>query len=377
MALLDVAGVTVAFDDRLVLDDVSLTVASGDIVALHGPSGHGKTTLLNVIAGLIKPDAGTVSIDGVDVTATPTHRRHVGMVFQGGQLFAHRSVLDNVAFGLQMAGINTKERHARSEAWLDRVGLSGFGPRSVTDLSGGEARRVALARTLIVEPAIVLLDEPLTGLDRELHDRLAADLRSLLIEAGTTAVLVTHDRDEGTAIADRCLEIAALSARLPSMKPPTMDEMRVVEISATDTHELRRRVLRNGNPESVVVFDGDDDPTTVHLGLMAGGRIIAISTWLARPMPGDDTDVQSRVQTREVQLRGMATDAAFQGTGAGSLMLAGGIARAAESGADRVWARARSSAMNFYVKNGFEVLGDVFIDPPTGLPHQIVRRFIP
>ena len=143
MATVEVDRISVAFGDKRVLDDVSMTIGSGDVVALLGPSGSGKSTLLRVIAGIVPPDAGRVLIDGVDVTATPTHRRHVGMVFQDNQLFPHRSVLDNVSFGLQMAGVTKRERHARAEVWLERVGLAGLGRRDIAALSGGEAKRVA------------------------------------------------------------------------------------------------------------------------------------------------------------------------------------------------------------------------------------------
>jgi thiamine transport system ATP-binding protein len=132
------------------------------------------------------------------------------MVFQDNQLFAHLSVLDNVAFGPKMAGVARAERTERAAKWLRRVGLAGFETRRVTDLSGGEAKRVALARTLASEPAVVLLDEPLTGLDRELHDRLAVDLASLLRDAQTTALLVTHDPDEAATIADRTVQLVDL-----------------------------------------------------------------------------------------------------------------------------------------------------------------------
>jgi thiamine transport system ATP-binding protein len=209
---LEVQDVSVAFDGDTVLDRVSLDVASGEVAALLGPSGSGKTTLLRVIAGLVAPDTGTVRLDGADVTETPTHRRGVGVVFQDDQLFPHMSTRDNVAFGLKMAGRPKRERRSVADDWLARVGLGGFGDRGVTDLSGGERTRVALARTLAARPRVVLLDEPLTGLDRELHDRLAVELRSILTSAGTTAVLVTHDRDEAAAIADRVLELADLGA---------------------------------------------------------------------------------------------------------------------------------------------------------------------
>ena len=194
----------------VVLDGVSLCVESGDVVALLGPSGSGKSTLLRVIAGIITVDSGRVLIDGVDVTERPTHRRGVGMVFQDNQLFPHMSVLDNVAFGPKMAGVARFERAERAAEWLRRVGLAGFESRRVTDLSGGEAKRVALARTLAAKPAVVLLDEPLTGLDRELHDRLAVELSTLLREAHTTALLVTHDPDEAAIVADRTVQLADL-----------------------------------------------------------------------------------------------------------------------------------------------------------------------
>lgn len=209
-AELRVDGVDVSFDDTHVLRDITLHAAAGETVALLGASGSGKSTLLRVVAGLIAPDRGTVTIDGVDVTTTATHRRGIGMVFQDNQLFPHRSVGENVAFGLKMQRVDRNERHARVDAWLERVELGGFAERRVTELSGGEAKRVALARTLAADPSVVLLDEPLTGLDRELHDQLVAELAHLLHAADATAVLVTHDVDEANAIADRTLALADL-----------------------------------------------------------------------------------------------------------------------------------------------------------------------
>lgn len=195
---------------NLVLDGVSLTVGSGDVVALLGPSGSGKSTLLRVIAGIVTPDNGRVLVHGVDMTERPTHLRGVGMVFQDNQLFPHMSVLGNVAFGPKTAGVSRSARTERAARWLDRVGLTGFEDRRVTDLSGGEAKRVALARTLAAEPDVVLLDEPLTGLDRELHDRLAVELGTLLHDANVTALIVTHDHDEAATIADRTTQLAEL-----------------------------------------------------------------------------------------------------------------------------------------------------------------------
>ena len=208
VSTLDVTGVRVAFGEVVVLDDVSLHIAGGESVALLGPSGSGKSTLLRVIAGIVAPDAGTVVVDGIDVTDIATHRRGIGMVFQDNQLFPHLSTLDNVTFGPLMAGRSKRDRREIGHRWLDRVGLAGFDDRSVTELSGGEAKRVALARALAAEPAVVLLDEPLTGLDRELHDRLAIDLAELL--RSVTTLLVTHDPDEAAVVADRTVLLADL-----------------------------------------------------------------------------------------------------------------------------------------------------------------------
>ena len=219
---LEVSDVTVSFPSvprargpgnqgpNVVLDQVSLSVQTGEVVALLGPSGSGKSTLLRVIAGIVEPDTGRIVVDGVDVTTAPTHRRGVGMVFQDNQLFPHLTTQQNVAFGPKMARTAREARLDLASTWLQRVGLIGFDDRSVAELSGGEAKRVALARTLAADPRVVLLDEPLTGLDRDLHDRLAMDLRDLLRSTNTTTVLVTHDHAEAATIADRTVHLTDL-----------------------------------------------------------------------------------------------------------------------------------------------------------------------
>lgn len=201
--MLEVRDVVVEWDGRTVLDHVELDVGDGEIVALQGPSGSGKTTLLRVIAGLEVARSGRVRLDGRDITDVAPHRRGIGMVFQDEQLFPHRDVGGNVEFGLEMQGRPAAERAVRVRELLDLVGLAGFERRRVTSLSGGEAKRVALARSLAPAPPMLLLDEPLTGLDHELRDRLAVDLARLLRATGTSALMVTHDPDEAALVADR------------------------------------------------------------------------------------------------------------------------------------------------------------------------------
>lgn len=200
---LAVRGLEVAFGGRRVLDGVDLTVASGEVVAVLGPSGGGKTTLLRAVCGLAPVTAGTIEVDGVDQAETPTHQRGIGLLFQDHALFPHRDVATNVAFGLRMAGMRSAARRARIAEVLALVGLAGAERRRVTTLSGGEAQRVALARALAPRPRLLLLDEPLGSLDRVLHDRLVDDLRRVVREAGLTVVHVTHDQREALRIADR------------------------------------------------------------------------------------------------------------------------------------------------------------------------------
>jgi thiamine transport system ATP-binding protein len=192
-------NVTVRFGDVTAVDAVSLTVPTGEVFALLGPSGSGKSSLLRAIAGL-EPCTGEIAFDGESVMRMPPHKRRFALMFQDGQLFPHLDVAGNVGYALRIAGRPSTERVAEL---LELVGLAGFERRRVTDLSGGEQQRVALARSLAASPRLVLLDEPLSSLDRELRERLAGELHDILRAAGVTAILVTHDHDEAGVIADR------------------------------------------------------------------------------------------------------------------------------------------------------------------------------
>ncbi|KAM9866443.1 Spermidine/putrescine import ATP-binding protein PotA [Leucobacter aridicollis] len=205
---LSVVDVSVAYRrDELVVRDASFDVPRGEVVALLGPSGCGKSTLLRAIAGLEPLSSGSVGWAGDDLVGVPPHRREFGLVFQDGQLFTHRSVGENIAYGLRVKRWPRAERDARVAELLDLVGLTGFTNRAVTELSGGQRQRVALARALAPSPRLLLLDEPLSALDRELRDRLAQELAALLRATQTTAVLVTHDEGEAETIADRVLRM--------------------------------------------------------------------------------------------------------------------------------------------------------------------------
>ncbi|MEU6810662.1 ABC transporter ATP-binding protein [Streptomyces sp. NPDC046831] len=201
--LLTLRGATVRFDGRAVLDAVDLEVAEHEIVCVLGPSGSGKSTLLRAVAGLQPVDSGRVLLDGRDQAGVPPHRREVGLMFQDHQLFPHRDVAGNVAFGLRMHGTPKDERAERVGELLDLVGLPGAGPRPVVALSGGEQQRVALARALAPRPRLLMLDEPLGQLDRALRERLVVELRELFGRLGTTVLAVTHDQGEAFALADR------------------------------------------------------------------------------------------------------------------------------------------------------------------------------
>jgi ABC-type Fe3+/spermidine/putrescine transport system ATPase subunit len=193
---------------RPAVDAVSLEVRAGELLALVGASGSGKSTTLRAVAGYEYPDGGRVVLRGAegretDITRTPPERRGFGMVFQHYALFPHLSVEDNVAFGLEARGVRKAERRARARDALAGVGLGGAGARAVQALSGGEQQRVALARALVIEPSVLLLDEPLSNLDPALRTSTRAELRRLLTERQVTALFVTHDQEDAFAVADR------------------------------------------------------------------------------------------------------------------------------------------------------------------------------
>lgn len=208
--MLDCRNLVVTYESTPVLQNLSIYIGAGEIVALTGPSGSGKTTLLRCIAGLEVVDSGTILLSGEEVTAKPAHLRRIGLVFQDNQLFPHLNVAKNISYSLMIQGTKQKLMEEKVAEVLELVGLTHLSQREVFKLSGGEAKRIAVARALVAQPKVLLLDEPLSGLDKELHARLLDDLGTLLRLRGTTTLHVTHDQDEANAIADRVLDIRNL-----------------------------------------------------------------------------------------------------------------------------------------------------------------------
>ena len=200
---ISIRQLTKRYGDTHALDHIDLDIRSGEFLTLLGPSGSGKTTLLTVLAGFTRPDSGSLKFGDTEVICTPPHRRDVGMVFQNYALFPHMTVAGNVAFPLKLRGVKRDEAAQRVEQALEMVRLGGFGARGIDQLSGGQRQRVALARAMVVEPRIMLMDEPLSALDKQLREHMQLELRQLHDKLGMTTVYVTHDQREALTMSDR------------------------------------------------------------------------------------------------------------------------------------------------------------------------------
>ncbi len=267
---LSVRDLTVHYGTFAAVRDARLDIADGEVLALLGPSGSGKSTLLRAITGLEPGARGLVSWDGEDLGAVPVHKRGFGLVFQDGQLFGHRDVAANIAFGLRMHGVPRAQWAPRVAELLALVGLTGFEKRRVTELSGGQAQRVALARALAPEPRLLLLDEPLSGLDAGLREQLAIDLAELLRRSKITALLVTHDQEEAFTLADRVAVLDAGEVRQEGAvrrvwrNPADDDVARFLGVTTFVDGVAAAGVVRTALGD-VALPDADDGP--VRLGL--------------------------------------------------------------------------------------------------------------
>ncbi|UFU06173.1 ABC transporter ATP-binding protein [Ruania halotolerans] len=288
---LSVQGAEVRYGSTTAVAGVDLDVAAGEVVAVLGPSGCGKSSLLRAVAGLEALTAGAVRWDGVDLTGVPVHRRGFGLMFQDGQLFPHRDVAGNVEFGLRMARVPQTERVDRVAELLDLVGLAGFDGRPISSLSGGEQQRVALARALAPRPRLLLLDEPLSALDRELRENLSVELRRILTNTGITAMYVTHDHDEAFAVADRVAVMR--QGRLVQVGTPA--ELWAAPGDADVARFLGYRVVEHHGQ-------------TLALGPGALGLAAATPSAELSPHPGED-DRDARVVPRQQVVGEQVVDA--------------------------------------------------------------------
>jgi spermidine/putrescine ABC transporter ATP-binding subunit len=245
-SFLRIAGVSKRFGDIVALEDATLDVRQGEILTLLGPSGGGKTTLLNLIAGFLVPDAGTIQIDGRAMTDVPPHRREIGILFQNYALFPHMSVAANVGYGLRMRRMPRSDIRRRVAEVLSLVQLTGYEERRPRQLSGGQQQRVALARALAISPKVLLLDEPFSALDKGLRASMQIELKDIQRRLGVTTIFVTHDQSEALSLSDR---IALLSeGRIRQVGTPnaiyTRPADRFVASFVGDVNVLRARLER-------------------------------------------------------------------------------------------------------------------------------------
>lgn len=203
MSQIDLSGIVKRFGSVVALDNVDLNVPTGQLLTILGPSGSGKTTMLRIMAGFELPDEGEVDVNGRHITMLAPSKRNIGMVFQNYALFPHMTVTQNVAYGLQMRAVDASEVTRRVEAMLAKVQLNGLGDRYTRQISGGQQQRTALARALVINPSVLLLDEPLANLDAKLREEMRFYIRELQREFGITTIYVTHDQSEALVLADR------------------------------------------------------------------------------------------------------------------------------------------------------------------------------
>jgi iron(III) transport system ATP-binding protein len=252
-------GLHLAYGPATILKNIDLSLPRGQTLALLGPSGCGKTTLLRLVAGLLAPTKGSITINGITVadaatrTFIPPEKRHLGMVFQDYALWPHMTVFGNVSFPLEMRGFGRAEREKRVASALERVGLAGFGERAISDMSGGQQQRVAIARAIVAEPGLVLFDEPLSNLDRELRENMVTEIGQLVANLGLTAIYVTHDQSEAFSLADQVAVMRAgvieqLAAPEALVAEPTTPEvadfLRLGCVVPVEQHDNAYRIAR-------------------------------------------------------------------------------------------------------------------------------------
>jgi putative spermidine/putrescine transport system ATP-binding protein len=267
--------VTKRFGNAVAISDLSLEVRRGELLTLLGPSGCGKTTLLNLVAGFFSPDGGSISIDGRLVNDVPTHKREIGLVFQSYALFPHMTVATNIAYGLRTRGLPKREVARRVGEVLSLVKLEGFQDRKPRQLSGGQQQRVALARALVINPKVLLLDEPFSALDKNVRASMQIELREIQRNLGVTTIFVTHDQSEALSLSDRIVVMA--EGRVRQVGPPqevyTNPRERFVASFVGDVNVVRGKLVRIDQSGAIVEIG------TTHISVPADTvRDVTVST---------------------------------------------------------------------------------------------------
>lgn len=326
---LQIEHLSVAYGDTTVLHDIDLHIEEGERFAVMGPSGSGKSSLLRAIAG-ITPSTGTVALAGRDLSPLQPHERAVGLMFQDFALFPHMTVGENVSFGLRMRGVDRHARNSAAAHALESVGLAGFDGRDTASLSGGEQQRVALARTIVTEPDLLMLDEPLGSLDLALRNTLLEEMRSVVGATGLTTIYVTHDRIEAFAFADRLAVI--IDGRIAVVGTPA-------DIwQSPGTIEVARLI---GHPNVAIINPWRDTAVSIPEGAITLGTT---GTWTRDGIVEDSLFVDGRYLTT-VNIEGL--DTALQ-VHTGSSMHAGTVVRISVNTASLIALVGRSRGAGAY-----------------------------
>ena len=305
MTILSLSGIDKRYGKNHILHGVDLDIRDGEILSMLGPSGCGKTTMLRIIGGFEHPDRGRVSLGGKDITSTPPHRRPVNIVFQRYLLFPHLTVFDNVAFGLRIDKVKKSERDRRVREALELVRLEDLADRRANQISGGQAQRVSLARALVKQPKVLLLDEPLSALDQKVRITMQAELRRIHRETGTTFVYVTHDQQEAMSLSDR---VAVMNGgRIEQLAPPT-------EVYHRPATAFVASFVGDANLLSVETIDAAAGATQVKV--VETGQALRLrqqlpqreATLVLRP------EVLRLGEPGDLALQGVITDQAFHGS---------------------------------------------------------------
>jgi ABC-type Fe3+/spermidine/putrescine transport system ATPase subunit len=314
VALIEIEKLTKTYDGQRAISDVDISIAEKEFVTLLGPSGCGKTTTLRLLAGFLAPDRGTITVAGKVLSApdrvVPPERRRMGMVFQNYAVWPHMTVEENIAFGLRYTDFDRREHRARIERVVAAVGLEGLENRHPAQLSGGQQQRVALARSLVVEPSILLLDEPLSNLDAKLRERMRSELKALQRRTGITFIYVTHDQSEAMALSDR---IAVFHrGRVQQVGAPRHIYERPANMFVADfmglVNKLSGTVLGRNDEATIIGFGEHRIAATAAAGSIGSAATVAI-----RPEAFSFAAPRGGAAAGENRLDGTVVDATFLG----------------------------------------------------------------